>query len=109
MCLNHFILSYKLTLGDRWRRAMDMSYHNLGSVHDQIVQRPQQGAPPVADLFGHRDEHLVLGRGRRAPLVQLVLQGARRRGGGAAPCAPQRLPRLVLSDAPLLHLLAASL
>jgi len=104
MCLNHFILSYKLTLGDRWRRAMDMSYHNLGSVLDQIVQRPQQGAPPVADLFGHRDEHPV--PGRRAPLV---LQGARRRGGGAAPCAPQRLPRLVLSHAPLLHLLAASL
>jgi hypothetical protein len=94
MRLDYYIVPCKLTLGDRWRRAiMDMSYGKLGSVLDQIAQRPQKGAPPVADLFGHRDEHLVCG--------QLVLQQGAWGGGGAAPCAPQRLP--------LLHLLAASL
>lgn len=67
-----------------------MDDHELGTVPDHVVQRPQQGAPPVADILGHRDEHLVV--------VGLVRQGARRRGGRAAPCAPQRLlPRLVLS------------
>lgn len=84
MKLDHYIEPYKLTLGDRWRRAiMDMSYGKLGSVLDQIAQRPQKGAPPVADLFGHHDEHLVCG--------QLVLQQGAWGGGRAAPCALQRL------------------
>lgn len=57
-------------------RAVDMSDHDLGTVPDQVVQRPQQRAPPVADLFRHRDEHhRAPAAGGRAPLlVQLVRQ-----------------------------------
>ena len=78
-----------------------MSDHDLGTVPDQVVQRPQQRAPPVADLFRHRDEHhhATAAGGRALLLVQLVRhrQGSRRRGGRAAPRAPQRLPLLALS------------
>ncbi|WVZ74283.1 hypothetical protein U9M48_022490 [Paspalum notatum var. saurae] len=78
-------------------QAMDVDHHDLGPFLDQVVQRPQEDAPPVADLFRNRNEHRVV--------VELVPQrGARRRGGGAALCAPQRLPRLVLSAAAILHL-----